>query len=803
MPTKKATSIGAAVTKKPTPKKAKTTVAKSTTRRKATTKRSTKTATRGSFAMPTDLAGGQLVIVESPAKAQTIKKFLGKWYEVVASMGHVSDLPKKNLGIALDKNFEPSYEIAANKKTIIQGLKKLAKTASKVRLATDEDREGEAIARHICQALDLDVAKTPRIAFHEITKEAIDHALAHPRKLDMDLVDAQQARRVLDRLVWFELSPILWRKVKPSLSAGRVQSVAVKLLVDREREILQFLGERFYRVQATFLAGKESFQATLREDLMDRDAVNALFAFAKKAHYQVASCTQKPGTRQPSAPFTTSTLQQEASRKLWYSVATTMQLAQRLYEAGHITYMRTDSFSLSKQAIGATNGYITKKRWKEYAQPRTFQTKSKSAQEAHEAIRPTQVATLIAGADEQQKKLYQLIWKRTVASQMASAAIEKTEIVIDSGDKAYEFVATGEVITFDGFLRVWGMQDDAQPLPVLKKWTPLALDTMSAQEQISNPPARYSEASLVKKMEDLGIGRPSTYAPTIQTIQQRGYVEKNASTGTPQQFALGVLSKDKVTWKTSTKAVGAYKAKLVPTDVGMLVTDFLSTYFPNVMDYQFTAHVEAQFDIIATGKLRWQRMIETFYTPFHATVDTVLETAERAHGERVLGNDPVSWKVVKVRLGRFGPMVQIGDSDDEDKKFAALRGENRLETITLTEALEMFRYPKMIGEWQGAPVKANVGRFGPYVQRGTTYASLKGDDTPDTVSLERAIVLIQEKQIKDKDKLLAEWTLKKKIIKLVKGRRWPMLIVGRKKFKWPKDLDHKTISEAELQALIK
>ncbi len=758
-----------------------------------------------SFTMPTDAQGGQLIIVESPAKAQTIKRFLGKWYEVVASMGHVADLPKQKIGIDIAKNFAPTYEIAANKKVIISGLKKLAKTASKVRLATDEDREWEAIARHICQALDLDTKKTPRIVFHEITQEAIEHALAHPRKLDQDLVDAQQARRVLDRLVGFELSPILWRKVKPSLSAGRVQSVAVRVLVEREREIQQFTGERFFRIQAQFLSGKHTFIATMTSDLKGREATDTLFTFAKDATYTVASFTQKPGTRSPSAPFTTSTLQQEASRKIGYSVATTMQLAQRLYEAGHITYMRTDSVNLSKQAMGGMASYITKAFGKQYLHTRNFQTKNKSAQEAHEAIRPTNFGTLHAGADDQQKKLYQLIWKRALASQMAPAAIEKTEIVIDSGNKAYQFVANGEVITFDGFLRVRGIADeeDAQPLPILKKWTVLTLDEMTAQEQLSNPPARYSEAALVKKLEDLWIGRPSTYAPTINTIQQRGYVEKNSSLGTPQPFAIGTLRASKVVWKSKNKAVGAYKNRLVPTDIGMLVTDFLHTNFANIMDYQFTANVEAQFDIIATGKLRWQRMIEDFYTPFHVTVDEVMETAERAHGERIIGTDPVSGKVVKVRLGKFGPMVQIGESDDPDKKFAALRGENRLEHIQLADALELFKFPKVIGEREWASVKVNSWRFGPYVQWWATFASLKDPDTMENIGIERAVELIQAKQIKDKEKLLFEWTIKKKHIKLVKSRRGAVLLSGRKKKSRPKDMDPKKISEADLLALLK
>ncbi len=768
-----------------------------------------------------DTTQPNLVIVESPAKAKTISKFLGKGYAVVASMGHIRDLPKGKGAIDIAHNFTPTYEISPDKTAVVATLRKAAKAMKQVWLATDEDREGEAIARHLCEALGLDSATTPRIVFHEITKEAIEHAIAHPRKLDLNLVDAQQARRILDRLVGFELSPILWKKIKPQLSAGRVQSVAVRLLVEREREIQKFSSTAWFKVTWLFNTSKnEPVAAELNKWLKETKEVDALFMECKDATYTVADVQKKPWTKSPSPPFTTSSLQQAGSSKLGYSVSRTMQLAQRLYEAGHITYMRTDSLNLSGSAIMSAKEEIIRTYGEKYSHPRNFSSKAKNAQEAHEAIRPTNIRQERAGEDESQKKLYHLIRQRTIASQMAPALVEKTVATIDFWHPTYNFVATGEVVIFDGFLTVYGnpqnftsapkkpkKDDDEESagtfiLPPLKKGDILSTDRITAMQTFSKPPARYGEASLVKALEELGIGRPSTYAPTISTIQKRWYVENRDYDGVAIKLQKAVLSKWKVTRWEENKYSGAYRKKLVPTDIGLVVNDFLVEYFPNILDYQFTAQVEEEFDIIADGKLERHKMIATFYSPFHGTVETVTETAERVSGERILGTDPVSGRVVKVRIGRFGPMVQIGEAEDEDKKFASIRGNHRIESITLEEALGLFALPRSLGEREWHDLKASVGRFGPYIQWNSTFASMRKGDDPYTVTRERAIELIAEKVEKDKARMLQTFIHDDKEGVIMKWKRWPFIKRNRKLVKLPKWTDGATISHEEIVALL-
>lgn len=751
-----------------------------------------------------DATKPNLVIVESPAKAKTIQKFLGKDFEVTASMWHIVDLPRSGMWIDIEHNFKPAYEVSPDKKAIVSALKKAAKQVQKVRIATDEDREWEAIGWHLCNALWLDCKTTPRIVFHEITQDAIQHAIAHPRALDEDLVDAQQARRVLDRLVGFELSPVLWKKVKPSLSAGRVQSVAVRILVDREREIANFLAEQSYKLTATFLAGKQAFPAELSERIEKKEAANKFLEHCAQATFRVAEVSQKPWVKNPSAPFTTSTLQQEASRKLGYSVSTTMQLAQRLYEAGHITYMRTDSNNLSTQAIGMIAGYVTKKFGPEYHQARNFSTKSKSAQEAHEAIRPTNPSHEIAGADDAQKKLYRLIWQKTVASQMTPAKTEKTVITIDAQHPDYQFIAKGEVITFDWFLKVYQPSggDEDVLLPAVQVGQELAYDSIIATETWSKAPARFTEAMLVKHLEEQGIGRPSTYAPTITTIQKRGYVEKTSSEWTPTQLAVGTLQTSKISRWNITKNTGTFSNRLVPTDIGMVVTDFLVQYFGEVLDYQFTAQVEEQFDTIAEGSLKWQDMIQTFYGPFHDQILSVTDGAERASGERVLGTDPETGKTVKVRIGRYGPLVQIGEQDDEDKKYAPLRWDMRMETITLEQALESFALPRSLGERESKELVANIGRFGPYIKWGNVFASLKYPDDPYEVSRERAIELVQDKIVKDQERTLQTFVYQDKEWVVMKWRRGPFIKWNRKTIKLSKDIDGATVSLEKIGTII-
>lgn len=772
-----------------------------------------KFSSRTASAPTIDTTQSNLLIVESPAKAKTIKKYLWTGYEVVASMGHVVDLPSKWLGIDIHNGFTPTYEVDAGKKSIVSTLKKAAKTM-KVRLATDEDREWEAIAWHLARELWLNEKTTPRIVFHEITQTALQDAIQHPRTLDLALVDAQQARRVLDRLVGYELSPVLWKKIKTGLSAGRVQSVAVKLVVDREREIKSHETKRHFATEGNFITqAKEAFRAQYTVNLPTKDkAYEKLQSRAWKS-FVVSDVTKKPWTRNPSAPFTTSTLQQEASRKLGYPVARTMQLAQRLYESWHITYMRTDSMSLSGQAIAAAGSVIKKRFGDAYHQVRNFTTKSASAQEAHEAIRPTNMDAERAGDDDQQKKLYHLIRQRTLASQMSPAQIEKTEITLTpqwiSNDL---FVAKWEVVTFAGFLRVYGISLDdeetgdsnaeEQQLPAMKKNDILTYTTIISTETLSKSAARFTEAMLVKTMEENGIGRPSTYAPTISTIQNRGYVERRDSDGTKTLIRELILKWITVTEKHLTKFVWWYKGRLVPTDMGMVVTDFLTEHFPSIIDEQFTAQVEQEFDAIAEGSLQWQTMMKKFYEPFHSTVTTVTQTAERASGERVLWTHPESGKIVKVRIGRFGPLVQIGESDDDDKQFASIPSGYHIETITMEQALEAFLLPRVLGVWQEKDVKANTGRFGPYVQRGSTFASLPKGGDPMTVTYEDAIALIEAKAQKDLENTI--WTFiidwKEAIVK--KGRRGYFVSYKRKKFALPKGIEVSVINEAMLTTLL-
>ena len=669
-----------------------------------------------------------LVIVESPAKAKTITPFLGSDYVVKSSVGHVRDLPKKGLNIDIEHDFEPKYEVSPDKKKVIAELKSAA-AGSDVWLATDEDREGEAIAWHLTQALKLDPAKTKRIVFHEITKPAILAAIEKPRTVDLQLVDAQQARRILDRLVGYELSPVLWKKVRTGLSAGRVQSVAVRLIVEREREIKDFEAESSYKVTAVFEADGQEIPAELQSKLSDADTTQKWLEKAAPATFKVDAIDQKPGTRNPSAPFTTSTLQQEASRRLGYSVRQTMTLAQRLYEAGHITYMRTDSTTLAGQAIKAAETYIKKEYGDDYHQVRQYKTKSESAQEAHEAIRPTSFTKTAAGTDDQQKKLYQLIWQRALASQMAPARLERTEVSISVSTQPEKFLAKGEILQFDGFMKVYGGTKDDVLLPPLKTDQALDMQQMTATETFTRPPARYSEAMLVKKLEELGIGRPSTYAPTISTIQTRGYVEKTDPEGQEREVTEFSLKNGQVTKQQNTVTTGADRGKLVPTGIADVVTDFLVKYFPSIVDYDFTKRVEDDFDDIAAGERQWQKMIADFYKEFHPLVEKS-EDIPRAEVSqaRELGTDPASGEPIFARYGRYGPMLLKGRIEDEDKKpvFAPMPAGATIDTVTLEQALEMFKLPRTVGTTDdGQEIIANIGRFGPYIQVGKTFVSIK------------------------------------------------------------------------------
>ena len=758
-----------------------------------------------------------LVIVESPAKAKTIEKFLGKDFFVTSSMGHIRDLEKKDFGIDIQNNFTPKYEISADKKKLVAELKKIAKDSKTIWLASDEDREGEAISWHLMETLGLDPAKTKRIVFHEITKDAILNAVQNPRPLDYNLVNAQQARRVLDRIVGFEVSPVLWKKVKPSLSAGRVQSVAVRMIVEREREIINFNSTAAFRVAASFLvADKDGKIVELKAELNRRfDTRNEAFAFLEKcknAEFQISDVVKKPGRRSPAPPFITSTLQQEASRKLGFSVSQTMSIAQKLYESGKITYMRTDSVSLSGLAINAAKQKIISELGEKYHQVRQYKTKAKGAQEAHEAIRPAYLDQEEVSGTNQEKKLYDLIWKRTIASQMSDAELEKTTVTIDISNSQDKFIATGEVLIFDGFLRVYIESDDEEDqnggqkglLPPLKVKQMMRWDKIQATERFTLKPPRYTEASLVKKLEEQGIGRPSTYAPIITTVQNRGYVVKEDRPGVEREFTDLVLSGHKITEKIKKEQTGAEKSKLFPTDIGMVVTDFLMRYFDLIMDYNFTAKVEKEFDEIADGELVWNDMIRSFYEPFHAKVESALSDAERTNGVRVIGTDPVSGKEISVKIGRFGPLAQLGAITEEGEKpqFASLRQGQHLETITIEEALELFKLPRNLGDFEEKTVTVAIGRFGPYVRHDSKFISLEKDiDDPYSIELDRAIVLIESKREKDLNAVIKVFEQDPEV-RLLNGRWGPYISFKKNNYKIPKSTDASALSFEDCMLLI-
>jgi DNA topoisomerase-1 len=743
-----------------------------------------------------------LVIVESPAKAKTIAKYLGKDFEVKSSFGHIRDLPKKKLGVEIDNDFQPNYEISPDKKDVVSELKKASKDKV-VWLASDPDREGEAIAWHLALALGLDPAKTHRIVFQEINKPAIEAAVKKPRTVDMQLVDAQQARRILDRLVGYELSPVLWKKVRAGLSAGRVQSVAVRLIVEREREIKAFSAESTYKVTANFFADKAEVPAELNRRLDDDKAATDFLEAVKDATFTVKSVDQKPGTRSPSAPFTTSTLQQEAARRLGYGVRQTMTLAQKLYENGHITYMRTDSTNLSGLAIDAAKKHIISSYGEKYSQVRQYKTKNASAQEAHEAIRPTDLTKPSAGADDGQKKLYELIWRRTLASQMASAAIQKTEVSIDISGRQEAFVATGEVLTFDGFLKVYGGGKDDKILPPLTAGQQLDLKDMSAIQTFNRPPARYSEASLVRKLEELGIGRPSTYAPTISTIQSREYVLKTDLEGEQRDIIEITLAKAKVEQTTTPVIYGADRSKLVPTQLAEIVTDFLVKYFGDIVDYDFTARAEQEFDEIAAGKISWQKMLEEFYLKFHPLIkNSDSATREETSQVRELGKDPKTGESVYVRFGRFGPVLQLGENlkekDAPKPKFAPLPAGIDMETITLEQALPMFQLPRVVGKTEsGEEITADIGKYGPYVKYGKTYVSIKDKD-PFAITEAEAKEVIAAKAKAEAERVIAKFG----DIQILRGPYGPYITNGKKNARIPKDTDPTKLTEVEVKKML-
>jgi len=753
-----------------------------------------------------------LVIVESPAKAKTIEKFLGKDFRVVSSFGHIRDLSKKNLGIDVENNFTPDYEIPKEKAKVVSELRKAAADSKNIWIASDEDREGEAIAWHLASVLKLDLSTTKRIVFHEITKEAISNAIENPRQVDMNLVNSQQARRILDRLVGFEISPVLWKKVQPSLSAGRVQSVAVRLLVEREREIISFETESAFRVTAIFRIDSANgenpvLMAEASKRFPDEKEALKFLELCHGSKYTVASISIKPGTRSPAPPFTTSTLQQEAYRKLGFSVAQTMAVAQKLYEAGKITYMRTDSTNLSKLALVKSREMIISEFGEKYSKTRQFKTKSKGAQEAHEAIRPAYLDNPTTAGSQNEKKLYELIWKRTVASQMADAVVEKTSISIDMNNSPVTFQANGEVIKFAGFLRVYAESTDQENndedryvIPRVIKGMPLWYDNITATQKFTTPLPRYTEASLVKKLEELGIGRPSTYAPTISTIQNRGYVSHEDRPGEKRQIKIITLLKGKFATSTKTEVTGKEKSKLFPQDIGMIVNDFLIENFSEIVDYHFTAEVEEQFDEIALGNIKWTGMLEKFYSPFHKTVINTLEKKERKTGVRVLGNHPETGEPVTVRMGRFGPVAQIGDSENVEKpRFASLSKSQLLETITLDEALNLFRLPRSLGEYEGGEMVVGIGKFGPYIRYKSKFFSLKkGIDDPYTVTFERAVEIILEKNESDKKKVLKDFG----DIMLLKGRYGPYLVKDKLNHRLPKGTDAEKLTKEDCIKII-
>lgn len=774
-----------------------------------------------------DITIRNIVIVESPAKAKTIENFLGKDFMVASSMGHIRDLVKKNYGIEIEQNYRPIYEVSPEKRKVVNELKKLAATAEQIWLATDEDREGEAIAWHLAEVLKLDPTRTRRIVFNEITKDAIQNAIQTPRTVDLHLVDAQQARRILDRLVGFELSPILWRKVRPQLSAGRVQSVAVRLLVEREREIMAFETSSAFKVTAYFQipdpdGGKKNLQlkAELSKRFETRREVLDFLEKCRNAHFTVADIVTKPSKKSPAPPFTTSTLQQEASRKLSFPVGLTMSVAQRLYEAGKITYMRTDSTHLSDLALNSAEKAIANSFGPQYCKRRQYKTKAKGAQEAHEAIRPTYMDHETIQGSNQERRLYELIWKRAIASQMADALLEKTTVSIDISGMKEKFVARGEILKFDGFLKVYiestdmeaaereDEEDSGSLLPPVNKGDLLKRRRIDAVERFSQRPPRYTEASLVKKLEELGIGRPSTYAPTISTIQQRGYVIKEDREGVPRPYLVITLDAAHISEESRTETTGAEKAKLFPTDIGMVVTDFLNRHFQDIMDYNFTACVEKEFDEIAEGKLVWYKMIDGFYKPFHRKVVETTETSERSIGARLLGSDPNSGKPVYVRIGRFGPIAQIGESDAADATptnkplYASLRKDQRLETVTLEEALKLFELPRNLGQFENNDVIASVGRFGPYILHDKKYYSIKSAaDDPHTIELERAINLVREKREADLKRIIRGFPENPEL-RVLNGRFGPYIAYNKNNYKIPKNTDPLSLSLDDCMKLI-
>ncbi|MDP4222400.1 MAG: type I DNA topoisomerase [Bacteroidota bacterium] len=753
-----------------------------------------------------------LVIVESPAKARTIEKFLGKEFRVISSFGHIRDLAKKNLGIDIGNNFTPDYEIPKEKLKVVGELRKAASESRNIWIASDEDREGEAIAWHLIKVLGLDLPTTRRIVFHEITKDAIDSAVLNPRQVDMNLVNSQQARRILDRLVGFEISPVLWKKVQPALSAGRVQSVAVRLIVEREREIIAFKTESSFRINGIFKTDPPDLQNNIikaeasKKFPVEKDALDFL-ELCKSSEFRVTGISVKPGTKSPAPPFTTSTLQQEAYRKLGFSVSQTMAVAQKLYEAGKITYMRTDSTNLSRLAIAKSRELILEQYGDKYSRTRQFKTKSKGAQEAHEAIRPAYLDAVTITGNQNEKKLYELIWKRTIASQMADAQVERTTISIGMSNSPVSFSATGEVIKFDGFLKVYAESTDTENgddekniIPDVRENMLLHCDSVSATQKYTSPPPRYTEASLVKKLEELGIGRPSTYAPTISIIQNRGYVLREDRPGEKRPVKVFTLSGGHITATTKTENVGKEKSKLFPQDIGMIVNDFLTENFSDIVDYNFTAEVEEQFDKIAEGKLQWTGMLDKFYSTFHKTVEATLEKRDRKTGVRILGKHPETGEQVSVKMGRFGPVAQIGESGNGTKpRFASLAKNQLIETITLQEALDLFRLPRSLGIYEGDEMTVGIGKFGPYIRyRNKFYSLKKSIDDPYSISIERAAEIVREKSESDRKKILKDFGE----IKLMNGRYGPYISRDKENYRLPKGTETDKLTREDCLRII-
>ena len=754
-----------------------------------------------------------LVIVESPTKAKTIEGFLGKEYTVKASQGHVRDLNKNTLSVDIDNNFEPEYEIPDDKKALVAELRKLSKAADTVWLASDEDREGESISWHLYEVLDLKKKDTKRIVFHEITKSAITNAIENPRNINMGLVNAQQARRVLDRLVGYELSPLLWKKVKPALSAGRVQSVAVRLIVEREEEIKNFVQGSAYRVTAQFTFTKDGQEYNLSAELPHRfeneEETRKFLESCINADYKVDNIEKKPAVRYPAPPFTTSTLQQEAARKLGFSVANTMRIAQQLYESGKITYMRTDSVNLSSLALNMAKKEITENYGAEYVKTRQYHTKSKGAQEAHEAIRPTYLDQHSIKGTSDERRLYELIWKRTIASQMADAQVERTNVNISVSTNDKQFVATGEAILFDGFLKVYResyddapSEEDAAILPPIEVGIVLDMDKMEAQQRYTRPPFRYNEASLVKKMEELGIGRPSTYAPTISTIQKREYVSKGDVKGVSQEYQIITLKNNKISEKKGKETIGSEKGKLMPTDIGVLVNKFLLQYFESIIDYNFTANVEKEFDQIEEGQREWNAMIRDFYQGFHNQVVSTTENSGKFSGEKLLGVDPATGKNVYVKVGRFGPVAQIGDTESEEKpRFAGLKKDMSIESVTLEEVLKLFDFPRILGEFEGKEITVAVGRFGPYIRHDNKFYSLAKTDNPALVEYDRAVEIINEKRQKDLDNIILTFD-QDPDMRVLNGRFGPYIAYKKSNYKIPKGTEPSSLTYEQCMAIV-